>query len=240
MTGAPGRRVIAIDGPAGSGKSTTAREVAARLRWPYVDSGSFYRVAALLSLRHGFDLEHAEDRARLRDLLARARIEHRMVGGNLHTRLDGADVTHEIRSRAVTRVVSEVASDPALRGVVNTGLRALVGDGPAVVDGRDIGTAVFPDAFLKVYLEASLTERARRRALEAEGAERAADPAVVASYEQSLAGRDHADMERSTAPLVVAPDAFRLDTTELDAETQVARVLALAEPARLTGLPESG
>ncbi len=232
--------MIAIDGPAGSGKSTTARKVAARLRWPYVDSGSFYRVAALLALRRGFDLKRDEDRARLRDLLERARIEQRMVGGTLHTRLDGTDVTHEIRSRAVTRVVSEVASDPALREIVNAGLVTLVGDGPAVVDGRDIGTAVFPDAFLKVYLEASLTERARRRALEAEGPERAADPAVVASYEQSLAGRDHADMERSTGPLAVAPDALRLDTTDLDAETQVARVLAMADPARLTGLPESG
>ncbi|MGH7559257.1 MAG: (d)CMP kinase [Gemmatimonadota bacterium] len=223
-----GRQVIAIDGPASSGKSTTAREVASRLRWPYFDSGAFYRVAALLALRHDCLLERAGDRAGLRELLGRADIEQRMVGGGLHTRLDGEDVTHEIRSHAVTRVVSEVASDPALREIVNAGLRARVGNGPAVVDGRDIGTAVFPDAFLKIYLEASLTERARRRALEAEGPERAVDPAVVASYEQSLAGRDHADRERSTAPLAVAPDAFRLDTTNLDAETQVARVLAMA------------
>lgn len=222
------RRVIAIDGPASSGKSTTAREVAARLRWPYVDSGAFYRVAALLALRHDYDLERAADRAELRELLGGVDIEQRMVGGILHTRLDGEDVTHEIRSRAVTRTVSQVASDPALREIVNAALRARVGDGPAVVDGRDIGTAVFPDAFLKVYLEASITERARRRALEAEGPERAADPAVLASYEQSLAGRDRADMERSTGPLTVAPDAFRLDTTDLDLETQVARVLAMA------------
>lgn len=225
MTGA--RRVIAIDGPAGSGKSTTAREVAARLRWPYVDSGAFYRVAALLALRNDYELERPEDRAELRERLGRAEIEQHMTGGTLHTRLEGEDVTHEIRSRAVTRTASRVASDPGLRVIVNAGLRARVGGGPAVVDGRDIGTAVFPDAFLKVYLDASLAERARRRALEAEGEERAGDPAVVASYEQSLAERDRADIERASAPLAVAPDAVRLDTTDLDMETQVARVLAM-------------
>lgn len=224
MTGQ--RRVIAIDGPAGSGKSTTARKVATRLGWPYVDSGAFYRVAALLALR--YDSEGVEERADLHRRLQQARIEQRMVGGELHTRLDGEDVTHEIRSAAVTRVVSRVAADPKLREIVSTALRELVGDGPAVVDGRDIGTAVFPDAFLKVYLSASLTERARRRALDAEGPERAADPAVVASYEQALAERDRADIERSSAPLAVAPDAARLDSTDLDVETQVARVLALA------------
>lgn len=227
MTGA--RRVIAIDGPAGSGKSTTAREVAARLQWPYLDSGAFYRVAALLALRHGIELEKEMGRAELRERLSRAGIEQRMVGGTLHTRLGDEDVTHDIRSRAVTGAASRVATDPELRKIVNAGLRARVGEGPAVVDGRDIGTQVFPDAFLKVYLDASLTERARRRALEAEGEERAADPAVVASYEQSLAERDRADSERSSAPLTVAPDAVRVDTTDLDLETQVVRVLGMVE-----------
>ena len=221
------RRVLAIDGPAGSGKSTTARETAIRLGWPYLDSGAFYRVAALLSLRDALDLGRPADRAELRRRLESARIRQRMVGGALHVDLDGEDVTHEIRSRAVTRAVSAVAADSDLRGVVNAAIRERVGKGPAVVDGRDIGTAVFPDAFLKVYVDATLPERARRRALEAEGRERARDPAVLASYEQSLAGRDRADSERSSAPLTVAPDAVRLDTTELDVETQVARVLAL-------------
>jgi cytidylate kinase len=151
-----------------------------------------------------------------------------MVGGVLHTRLDGEDITYDIRSPAVTHTVSAVASDAKLREIVNAGLRSRVGEGPAVVDGRDIGTAVFPDAFLKIYLEAALEERARRRAVEEEGPERATDPAVLASYAQSLAERDRADRERSTAPLAVARDALRLDTTELDVETQVARVLAMA------------
>jgi cytidylate kinase len=227
------RRVLAIDGPAGSGKSTTARQAAIRLGWPYVDSGACYRTAALLSLRHGLDLGRPADRADLRRRLEAAEIRQRMVGGTLHVALDDEDVTHEIRSRAVTRAVSAVAADPALRQIVNAGIRARVGEGPAVVDGRDIGTAVFPDAFLKVYVEATLAERARRRALEAEGPERADDPAVLASYEQSLAGRDRADSERSSAPLSVALDAVRLDTTDLDVETQVARVLALVRARSL-------
>lgn len=232
------RRVLAIDGPAGSGKSTTARETAVRLGWPYVDSGAFYRAAALISLRHRLDLERPVDRADLRRRLEAAEIHQRMVGGALHVSLDGEDVTHEIRSRAVTRAVSRVAADADLRHIVNAGIRARVGEGPAVVDGRDIGTAVFPDAFLKVYVEATLAERARRRALEAEGPERALDPAVLASYEQSLAGRDRADSERSSAPLTVAPDAVRLDTTDLDVETQVARVLMLVH-ARSLDSPSS-
>jgi cytidylate kinase len=227
------RRVLAIDGPAGSGKSTTAREAAIQLGWPYVDSGAFYRTAALLSLRYGLDLGRAADRADLRRRLGAAEIGQRMVGGTLHVALDGEDVTHEIRSRAATRAVSSVAADPDLRRIVNDGIRAQVGEGPAVVDGRDIGTVVFPDAFLKVYVEATLAERARRRALEAEDPERAVDPAVLASYEQSLAGRDRADSERSSAPLAVAPDAVRLDTTDLDVATQVARVLSLVRARSL-------
>lgn len=227
------RRVLAIDGPAGSGKSTTARETAIRLGWPYVDSGAFYRVAALLSLRESLDLGRPAERAVLRRRLESVGIRLRMVGGALHVDLDGEDVTHEIRSRAVTRAVSAVAADPDLRRVVNAAIRARVGDGPAVVDGRDIGTAVFPDAFLKVYVEATLAERARRRALEAEGPERSGDPAVLASYEESLAGRDRADSERVSAPLAVAPDAVRLDTTDLDVETQVARVLSLVRSRSL-------
>lgn len=219
--------VVAIDGPAGTGKSTTARYVAHELGWRHVDSGAFYRVAALLALRAGADLEDGEDRVALRTALAATRIEQRMVGGRLHTALDGEDVTDAIRSPAVTRIVSRVASDPGLRELVNAGLRDRVGDEPAVIDGRDIGSVVFPDAVLKVYLEASLAERARRRAAEAEPPERAGDPAVLASYEQSLAERDRSDRSRAAAPLVAAPDAVRVDTSDLDIDTQVARVLHL-------------
>ena len=220
-------RIIAIDGPAGTGKSTTAREVARRLGWRYVDSGAFYRVAALLALRHGLDLAEAADRTRLREALGGAAIEQEVVGGASHVRLNGEDVSVEIRTPAVTAIVSRVADDPALREIVNAGLRAQVRDEPAVIDGRDIGTVVFPDAFLKVYLDATLEERARRRIAEAEPA-RAADPVALASYAQSLAERDRRDRERSVAPLRSAEDALRVDTSGLDFDTQVARVVRAA------------
>jgi len=224
----PTRRVVAIDGPAGSGKSTTAREVARRLGWRYLDSGALYRLAALLALREEHDLDDPAGRTALRRALGEATIDLRVTGGTLHARLDGEDVSAAIRSAAVTRIVSRVADDPALRAFVNEALRETVGEGPAVVDGRDIGSVVFPDALLKVYLEASVEERARRRAREVEPPERAADPGVLASYAQSLAQRDRADRARSTGALVIAPDAVRIDTSELDVETQVARVVHLA------------
>jgi cytidylate kinase len=228
--------VIAIDGPAGTGKSTTAREVARQLGWTYVDSGAFYRVAALLALRGDLDLGRAADRTALCSRLADARVEQQVIGGRLHTRLDGQDVTDAIRSTPVTGIVSRVADDPGLRAIVNADLRQRVGEEPAVVDGRDIGTVVFPDAFLKVYLDASLEERAQRRARETEPIERAKDPSVLASYAQSLAERDRADRARTTAPLQAASDAVHLDTSYLDVETHVARVLHLAveRPRRRT------
>ena len=220
-------RVIAIDGPAGTGKSSTAREVARRLGWRYVDSGAFYRVAALLALRHGLDLADTADRARLRQVLEGADIEQEVVGGVSRIRLEGEDVSIEIRTPAVTAIVSRVAEDPELRQIVNAGLRGQVGEGPTVIDGRDIGTVVFPDAFLKVFLVATLDERARRRVAEAEPA-RARDPVALASYAQSLAERDFRDRERSVAPLRPAADALHLDTSDLDFDTQVARVVRAA------------
>ena len=219
--------VIAIDGPAGTGKSTTAREVASRLGWRYIDSGAYYRVAALLALRHDLDLDTTAARSRLREGLEEADIRQEVVGGALHVTLDGEDVSLEIRMPAVTAIVSRVADDPELREIVNAGLRRQVGGSPAVIDGRDIGTVVFPDAFLKVFLVASIEERARRRLAEAEPA-RVGDAATLASYAQSLAERDRQDRERQVAPMLPAEDALHLDTSDLDVATQVARVVRLA------------
>jgi cytidylate kinase len=157
------------------------------------------------------------------------------VGGASHVRLEGEDVTVEIRTPAVTAIVSRVADDPDLREIVNAGLRRQVGDRPAVIDGRDIGTVVFPDAFLKVFLLASLEERARRRVAETEQG-REDDAAVLASYAQSLAERDRRDRERDVAPLKPADDALHLDTRDLDFDTQVARVVRAArERMRVVG-----
>jgi len=219
--------VVAIDGPAGTGKSTTARGVARALDWRYIDSGAFYRVAALLALRNEVDLSSGEGRDALRDLLAAAAIEQEVVGGDLRVTLDGEDATSAIRSPRVTRIVSRVAEDPGLRTIVNAALRERARRGPLVVDGRDIGSVVFPEATLKVFLEASLEVRALRRSREMEPPERAEDPSVLASYTQSLAERDRADRERATAPLTAADDAVRIDTSELDVDTQIARVVRL-------------
>ncbi len=221
------RPVVAIDGPAGTGKSTTARSVARELDWTYIDSGAFYRVAALLALRAHARLEEPDDRAALREALAEAEIEQRVVGGRLHTTVDGEDVTDAIRTPAVTRIVSRVADDPELREIVNDGIRGRVGDEPAVIDGRDIGSVVFPDAVLKIFLEASLDERARRRAREAEPPDRAEDPSVLASYAESIADRDRRDREREVGALAEADDAVHVDTSDLDIDTQVARVLQM-------------
>jgi len=220
-------QVVAIDGPAGTGKSTTAREVAGRLRWRYFDSGAFYRAAALLALRLGLDLAAPADRARLRTALRDADLEQELVGGASRVWLEGEDVSVEIRTPVVTAIVSRVADDPELREVVNVELRQRVGERPAVIDGRDIGTVVFPDAFLKVFLVASLEERARRRVAEVEP-ERANDPAVLASYAQSLAERDRQDEERAVGALKPAADALHIDTSGLDIATQVARVVRAA------------
>lgn len=231
-----GHRVVAIDGPAGTGKSTTARRVAAALGWGYVDSGAFYRVAALLALRRELDLADAHDQRALRGALDAARIEQDSVGGRLHTWVDGEDVTDAIRSPAVTAVVPRVADDPELRAIVNEALRHRADEGPVVIDGRDIGTVVFPDAFLKLYLDASIEERARRRAAEVEPLDRATDPSVLASYAQAIAERDRADRARARGALAAAPDAVHVDTNDLDLDTQIARVLQLlrergAEPS---------
>ena len=220
--------IIAIDGPAGTGKSSTAQGVASVLQWAYVDSGAFYRAAALLALRDDVDLDDASGRATLRDRLANARIDQRIVGGRLRMRLDGTDVTDAIRSSAVARSVSRVAEEPSVRSIINQDLRRRVGESQAVVDGRDIGTVVFPEAFLKIFLVASLEERARRRARELEPEGRRLDAPLLASYAQGLAERDRRDRERAEAPLTAAPDAIRLDTTNLDLEAQIARVVRMA------------
>lgn len=219
--------VLAIDGPAGTGKSTTARAVAEQLGWRYIDSGAFYRIAALLALRERLDLAVPSDRGRLRDALKEADIQQKVLGGASHVLLEGENVTVELRTPAVTAIVSRVADDPELREIVNSGLRAQVGDTPAIIDGRDIGTVVFPEAFLKVFLDASLQERARRRIAESEPA-RAENAAVLASYAQSLAERDRQDRERDVGALKPADDAYHLDTTDLDIASQVARVVRLA------------
>jgi cytidylate kinase len=199
--------VIAIDGPAGAGKSTVARAVASRLGFTYMDSGAMYRCVALLALA-------APDQPPAQ--LARgARIE---LGERVL--LDGRDVTEEIRTREVSEKASHVASDPAVREALVALQRELVSRGDLVAEGRDIGTVVAPDAALKVFLTADPAERARRRA-----AEFSLDREAVLD---ELRQRDQRDADRAHSPLRAATDAVTLDTTGLDVNEVVERIAAMA------------
>jgi cytidylate kinase len=206
--------VIAIDGPAGAGKSTVARAVADALGFTYLDSGAMYRSVALLSLRH-----KAEQPARL---AAAASIELAGPGGAVL--LDGEDVSAAIRTPEVSRQASVVAADAAVRDALVAKQRALLASGDWVAEGRDIGTVVAPAAELKVYLDADPAERARRRA-----AELGADAGSVLA-EQTL--RDERDRSREASPLRAADGAVTLDTTGLGVGEVVARIAALAGAAR--------
>lgn len=190
--------VVAIDGPGGSGKSTVAAALAARLGVPHVDTGAYYRAAALAVLRAGAD---PGDVAAVPAVVGRARIDRR--GGR--TLLDGEDVEDEIRGPRVTAVVSEIAAQPAVRALLLARQQAEVTDAGVVVEGRDAGTAVVPDAALKVWLTASPEERAERRAAQVGDAR----PDAVAAHAADLRRRDALDRPQ----MLRAPDAVELDTT---------------------------
>jgi len=218
----PGAHVIAIDGPAGSGKSTVARTVAARLELPYLDTGAMYRGVAFAALRRGIDPADQEPVARLV-----AKVELSVEEGVVT--VDGVDATIEVRGPEVTRAVSAVAANPAVRSELVARQRRWVAErGGGVVEGRDIGTVVFPVARLKVFLTASHEARSDRRAKEV----------TDLSYDTvaaDIARRDHADSTRVSDPLQAAPDAVVLDTTGLAIDEVVAAVLG-----HLDGLPAPG
>jgi cytidylate kinase len=230
-------RVIAIDGPAASGKSSTAAAVARRLGWAHLDSGALYRAVTLAVLDNlgdaGSGTRDAWSGQRVVALAEDLPVRLVLVGDTFRPSVAGVDVEEAIRSERVTRHVSAIAAIREVRNWVNVQQRDAVA-GVArgvVVDGRDIGTVVFPDAPVKVFLTASPEERARRR-LAQRGAR--IDPAELAREAQALAARDHADSTRPVAPLRAAADAVRLDTTDLSLEQQAARVVTLARE-RLPG-----
>jgi cytidylate kinase len=202
--------VIAIDGPAGAGKSTVARAVAARLGFTYLDTGAMYRCVALaLSERGG---EPAAVAAALRIELG-----ERVL-------LDGRDVTEAIRAPAVSDAASEVSADSGVRAALVRKQQAILAAGDWVAEGRDIGTAVCPGAQVKIFLTASPEARARRRA------EELGDDFETVLAQQLL--RDERDERREHSPLVAAADAVLIDTTELDLEQALGRILALVAQAR--------
>ncbi len=206
--------VIAIDGPAGAGKSTVARALARELGFSYLDSGAMYRSVGLLSLRE----PGAEPAALAR--AARIELAAGPSGGEARVLLDGRDVSEEIRSPEVSEAASRVAADQGVRAALVQRQRELLASGDWVAEGRDVGTVVAPEAALKVFLTADPSERARRRAEQI-----GADVAGVLA-EQTL--RDERDRTRAHSPLRPAEGAVRLDTTGSSVEQVVARIAALA------------
>ena len=192
--------IVAIDGPGGSGKSTVARSVARRLGFTYIDSGAMYRAVALWALRLGMDLD---DLHRLEQLAREAHIElpaDRVL-------LNGEDVSAEIRDPKVSEAASRVAAQPGVRRAMREEQRRIGSEGPSVMEGRDIGTVVFPEAKVKIFLDAQPEARAQRRASEL--------GAPVEDVARDLEARDQRDRSRAEAPLTQAPDAEYLDTTHL-------------------------
>jgi CMP/dCMP kinase len=202
--------IVAIDGPAGAGKSTVARAVADALGFTYLDSGAMYRCVGLAARERG--REPAEVAPALRIELGEQVL------------CDGRDVTDAIRTPEASEAASRAAADPAVREAVVAQQRRIVADGDWVAEGRDIGTVVAPDAAVKVFLTASPLERARRRA-----AQIGADLETVLA-EQTI--RDERDTARAHSPLAAAPDAVELDTTGLAQDEVIARVVALVAAAR--------
>lgn len=224
------RPVVAIDGPAASGKSSTARAVAVALGFCHLDSGALYRALTLIALRH----LGAPERWTADGIVAEARrrgVAVAAAGRVLEVTIAGESAGDAIRGDAVTREVSRVAALGPVRTFVNALLRAAAADGGVVMDGRDIGTAVFPDAEVKVFLEADPAERARRR-LGEKG--RPPDEAGLLAEAGELAARDRQDSSRDVAPLTRAPDATLLDTTRLTFEEQVRAVVELVQ--RVSGV----
>jgi cytidylate kinase len=217
--------VVAIDGPSGSGKSTVARRVAQRLGFRYLDTGAMYRALAWQALDRRIDLE---DSAALGELAERARIEPGTNPRRPTIAIDGADVSRPIRSRAVTNAVSAVSAVQAVRDVLVRRQRELIADGPIVVEGRDIGTTVAPDAPLKIFLTASSAARAarRHRQLAAVG-----DAAAEHDTRAEIERRDTHDSTRSASPLAQAADALVLDSTTRTVD-EVAGARGLAPPRR--------
>ena len=216
------KRVIAIDGPAGAGKSTVAKIVAEKLGYTYIDTGAMYRAVAWKTLQQSSE---ATDEAILRAVEG---IDVRLACTDSGTRVtvDGTDVTGEIRTPEVTHIVSRVAALGPVREKMVELQRAMAADGAVVMDGRDIGTNVLPNADVKIFLMASVEERARRRYDEMKEKGYAVD---FDDLKKEIASRDKQDSEREISPLRQAEDAILLDSTALSIDAVVARIMELSE-----------
>jgi cytidylate kinase len=210
--------IIAIDGPSGVGKGTVARVLATALGLRHIDTGGMYRAVAWRGLQLGLDLDDEEV---VTHLAATADIQ---VNGSAIA-IDGTDVSHAIRTPDIDKAVTRVARLSKVRAQLVARQRAMAAAGGVVMEGRDIGTVVFPDADVKIYLDASPEERARRRA--GDPAHTAAQTQALADISQAMQRRDESDRTRATSPLAIAPDAVVIDTTSISAAEVVERVLEI-------------
>ena len=212
--------IIAIDGPSGAGKSTLAKRLAKELEFVYLDTGAMYRALALKVLRQGIDLA---DDARLAELIGSTGIDLNENCGKMEVLLDGADVAAEIRTPEVSQMASKVSALRAVRARMLELQRAMGRRGNVVAEGRDIGTVIFPQAEVKIFLEASVSERARRRYDELIASGRAVD---LVETLREIEERDKRDSERDVAPLRKAEDALMIDSSRVTADEVAALVLA--------------
>lgn len=215
--------IVAVDGPSGTGKSTTARKLAGSLRAAYLDTGAMYRAVTSAVLRAGVS---PEDPAEVTRVVRESRVGMRMDPELPGVLLDGGDIGEEIRGEAVTGTVSAVSAVPEVREILVAEQRRLItavtgAGGGVVVEGRDVGTVVVPEAALKVYLTASSDARAQRRSTQDAAAGRSSDPQRVHA---DVRRRDSLDSNRQVAPLRMAADAVLVDTTELDVEQVLGRL----------------
>jgi cytidylate kinase len=210
--------IIAIDGPSGAGKGTLARTVASALDYTHVDTGAMYRAVAWKALADALALD---DERGVADLAERVSLDQR----DGRVIIDGHDVTREIRTPEIDKAAAAVARLPRVRAALVARQRELGEQGSVVMEGRDITTVVFPDADVKIYVDASPEERARRRALDP--AHTGGQQANIAGVQQELQARDKSDSTRRVAPLALAPDATYLDTTGMPLEQVVERVMGI-------------
>jgi len=220
--------VIAIDGPAGAGKSTVAKAIAQALNYTYIDTGAMYRAVALAALRSGVPLD---DEQALTELAQQLHIELQPAPGGNRVLLNGEDVTEALRTPEVGAAASPVAAVPGVRHRLVEQQRAMARRGGVVMDGRDIGTVVFPDADVKLFLTASAEERAKRRWLElqAKGFRQSLE-----EIRRSLEERDRRDAERAVSPLRKADDAVEIDTTDKSVDEVVRLVLDIVRKEQCT------
>jgi len=221
--------IITIDGPAGAGKSTVAQKLAVRLGLTYVDSGATYRAAALKVLQSGVS---PDDEPEVSRLIAETEIRVTTDGFQPCVLLDGQDVTDKIRTQEVTLAAAKVSRLPEVRTKLVAGQRAFAQGRGVVMEGRDIGTVVFPNAPLKIFLQADVEERARRRLNQDHKEGRSA---TLEQTAYQIGRRDQLDAERKISPLVAAVDACQIDSTYLDADQVVDQILNLAQRKKLVG-----